>query len=101
MKDAKKINIKGLADRVLDHHMDGNGDETTGEPEVSEGERAKIRDELREAIMSAVQTTSEENIPGNVKRMVRDMTECRINWRDLLGQQIQSTIKNDFSWMRP
>ena len=33
--------------------------------------------------------------------MIKEMTEPKMNWRELLRQQIQSTIKNDFSWAKP
>jgi predicted metal-dependent peptidase len=29
------------------------------------------------------------------------LTQPVVNWRDLLEQQIQSTVKSDFTWMRP
>jgi len=33
--------------------------------------------------------------------MLKDMTEPKMNWRELLQQQIESTIKADYTWMRP
>jgi predicted metal-dependent peptidase len=33
--------------------------------------------------------------------MLQDMTEPKMNWRELLQQQIESTIKADYTFMRP
>jgi predicted metal-dependent peptidase len=33
--------------------------------------------------------------------MIKDLTEPKINWRQMLRQQIQSLIKNDYSFQRP
>ena len=36
-----------------------------------------------------------------MQRLVDDLIEPKINWRDLLQQNIQSCITDDFTWMRP
>jgi predicted metal-dependent peptidase len=33
--------------------------------------------------------------------MIKDLTEPVMNWRELLQQQIESTVKSDFTWARP
>jgi predicted metal-dependent peptidase len=33
--------------------------------------------------------------------MIKELTEPKMNWRELLRQQIQSTIKTDYSFSRP
>jgi predicted metal-dependent peptidase len=32
--------------------------------------------------------------------MIQDLTEPKMNWRELLRMQLESTIKSDFTWMR-
>jgi predicted metal-dependent peptidase len=61
----------------------------------------EIRDEIKEALIAAVQTVSQENIPGNIKRLVKGITEPQVNWRDLINQRIQSIVKSDYTWTRP
>ena len=115
-KNAEKINIPDLMKRVLDEHLDGNGDDGEGEsdgesdgdgkpgsgrPKLSEEEKKQIRDEIKEAVMSAAQAVGAGNLPSGVKRMLKDITEPKMNWRELLQQQIESTIKADYTWMRP
>jgi predicted metal-dependent peptidase len=125
-QNANKIDINQLAKQLLDEHMDGSGDdgegdgdedgdgqqrshaggkpgeeEGDGRPKISKEEQKEIRDELREAILAAANAVGAGNLPGGVKRMIKDLTEPVMNWRDLLEQQIQSTIKSDFTWTRP
>ena len=107
-ENAEKINIDDLLDRVLDDHLDGDddggdsdGDGSSERPTLTDQERKEIKDEMKEAILSAAQTAGAGNIPAGVARMIKELTEPKMNWRDLLDVQIKSTIKSDFSFMRP
>jgi predicted metal-dependent peptidase len=51
--------------------------------------------------MQAAQAAGAGNTPASVQRMIKELTEPKMNWREILRQQIQSTIKNDYSFMRP
>jgi predicted metal-dependent peptidase len=108
---AEKIDISDLLEQMLDEHLEGEGkggDEEQdgnkdgkGRPQLSEEERRQIRDEVREALLQAAQAVGAGNLPSGVKRLIKDLTKPVVNWRELLQQQIQSTIKDDFTWMRP
>ena len=88
--------------QLLDEHVDwGDKDGNGGKPQYSKDELKKIRDEMREAVMQAAQAAGAGNIPASVARMIKDLTEPKMNWREILRQQIQSTIKNDYTFMRP
>ena len=116
-ENANKINIDQLAKQLLDEHMDaaddgsdgegdsdGDGEQRShagGKPKLDKDEQKEIRDELREAIIAAANAVGAGNVPGGVKRMIKDLTEPVMNWRDLLEQQIQSTIKSDYTWSKP
>ena len=109
MKNATKLDIEDLMDMLLDDHMesdkDGDGKETgkegKGRPKLSDAERQAIRDEFKEAMLSASQASGAGNTPGNLQRMIKELTSPKINWRELITQQIQSTIKNDYTWTVP
>lgn len=109
-KNADKINIKDLANQLLDEHLeegddgdaDGDGNEEgNGRPKLSKADAKALRDEIKDAIMQAAQACGAGDLPLGVQRLIKEMTESVIDWRELLLQQIQSTIKNDFSWTRP
>jgi len=114
-ENAEKLDLNGLLDKIIDEHMDGdddddgesngaggrNGDKQgKGRPKLTEEERAKIRDEIKEAVLSAAQTCDAGNLPAGVKRLIQNLTEPVLNWRELLRMQLESTIKSDYSWMR-
>jgi predicted metal-dependent peptidase len=107
-ENAEKINLSDLIDRLLDEHMDGDGDpESDGEdgkngrPKLSAEERQKIRDEIKEAVLAAAAASDGAgNLPAGVRRIIEDMTAPKMNWRELLRMQLESTIKSDFTWMR-
>lgn len=111
-ENADKIDINELAKRLLDEHLDGTGNGEgegegddkkggNGRPKLSEEEKKAIRDEIREAVLAAANASGAGNLPGGVKRMIKDLIEPVMDWRELLQQQIESTVKSDFTWARP
>ena len=101
---------------MLDEHVDwgdedgdGKGDSgsedgsegKSGRPSYSKDELAKIKDEIKENMMSAAQAAGAGNVPGEVARMIKELTEPKMNWREILRQQIQSTIRCDYTFSRP
>jgi predicted metal-dependent peptidase len=107
-ENAEKISLADLLDKVLDEHLDGdsqgegNGDGKNGKgrPKLSPEERQKIKDEIKEAMLAAAQASDAGNIPAGVKRMIHDLTDPKMNWRELLRMQLESTIKSDYTWMK-
>jgi predicted metal-dependent peptidase len=88
--------------------MEGDGEEEgkgdgkgKGRPRYTKEELDQIKDEIKEAMINAAQTAGAGNVPAGVARMIKEMTEPKMNWRELLRQQIQSTIKSDYTWSRP
>jgi predicted metal-dependent peptidase len=111
-ENAEKINLSDLVDKLLDDHLDGEGDSDSDDdgdekdgkgkkPKLSAEERQKIRDEIKEAVLAAAAASDGAgNLPAGVKRLIQDMTAPKLNWRELLRMQLESTIKSDFTWMR-
>lgn len=87
--------------QLLDEHVDWGENGKDGQPQYTKEELKQIRDEMREAVMQAAQAAGAGNVPASIQRMIKELTEPKMNWREILRQQIQSTIKNDFSFMRP
>jgi len=96
--DEEELNQLG---QLLDDHIDWGENGKDGQPKYSKEELKQIRDEIREATMQAAQAAGAGNTPASVQRMIKELTEPKMNWREILRQQIQSTIKNDYSFMRP
>jgi predicted metal-dependent peptidase len=107
-ENAEKIDINQLLEKLLDEHLDGD-DETDGgdqdgkgnRPRMSAEERAKVRDEIKEAMLAAAAASDGAgNLPAGVKRILQDLTAPKMSWRELLRMQLESTLKSDYTWMR-
>ena len=99
--DDVKNKQKQMIGQLLDDHIDWGEQGKDGQPSYSKEEMKQIRDEMREAIMQASQAAGAGNTPAEIQRMIKELTEPKMNWREIIRQQIQSTIKNDYSFMRP
>jgi len=86
---------------LLDEHIDWDKESDNGRPQYTKEELKAIRDEIREATIQAANAAGVGNTPLGVARLIKDLTEPKINWRQYLRQQIQSLIKADFSFTRP
>ena len=88
---------------LLDEHIDWEKESKDGKsrPQYTKEELKQIRDEIREATMQAANAAGAGNTPANIARMIKELTEPKMNWRELLRQQIQSLIKNDYTFARP
>jgi predicted metal-dependent peptidase len=81
---------------------DGNGNTVSKKkPKYSKEEIKKIKDEIKEGMLQAAQAAGAGNTPGEVQRMIKELTEPKMNWREIIQQQIQSTVKHDFTFQRP
>jgi predicted metal-dependent peptidase len=103
--------LKQLGD-LLDEHIneDGNSPGKEGEgkegkgkgmPGMTKEEAQQIRDEIKEAMIQSAAAAGAGKVPAGIQRMIKDMTEPKISWRDLVRQEIQSIIRNDYSFTRP
>jgi predicted metal-dependent peptidase len=87
--------------KLLDEHIDWEKSSGNGQPTYTKEELKAIRDEIREATVSAAQAAGAGNTPAGVARLIKELTEPKMNWRDIIRQQIQSIIRNDYTFMRP
>jgi predicted metal-dependent peptidase len=115
MKNVKLVDadefLKQLGE-LLDDHMDwdeegdprdgeGGDKDSNGAPKYSKEELKKIRDELKEAMVAAAQAAGAGRVPVGVQRLLKDLTEPKMDWRQLLRMNIQSILRSNYSFMRP
>ena len=94
--------------QLLDEHIDwekkpgqGKGGKGQKRPHYTKEEMKKIRDQVKENMISAAQSAGAGNVPAEIERMIKELTEPKMNWREILRQQIQATVKNDYTFSRP
>ena len=107
VKNAVKIQM------TLDMHLDGTGEETEGDGKSSDGKSKssgikidpetakKIKDEIKEAVLQSAQAAGAGNVPSGIKRFIQQFTAPKMRWQDLLRIQLESSLKNNYSFMRP
>ena len=79
----------------------GNKDGKKGPISISKEERKQLKDEIKNAIFQSAQVAGAGNIPSGVQRLIKELTNPKMDWRTMLDQQITSIVKNDFTWMKP
>ena len=115
-ENADKIDIEQLVDQLLDEHLDeeGDGSGTCGQPEEDENgnlvskkrpsytkeQRQEIRDQIKESLLQSCAGANAGEMPAGVKRIIKDLTEPKMPWQELLNMSIQSTLKGDYSFMK-
>ena len=110
-ENATKIDINSIGE-LLDDHLDDDGENGSGGDQDDEGkgkgrpkltaeEKKQIRDEIKEATIAAAQSAGAGKVPAGIQRMIKDLTEPKMDWRQLLRMNIQSILKSNFSFSRP
>ena len=77
------------------HLGSGSGKNEHGDP-LTEEERRALRDEIQGAIIQAAKAAGAGSVPAGVKRMLNEITEPQMDWREILNLKMQSTVKTDF-----
>lgn len=102
-----KLMEEGAEGQPMDVHLDmsddGEGSEGGSQSMpagMSEEERKALADEIKQAAISAAQAAGED-VPDNIKRMINELTAPKMDWRDVLRVNLESSLKNDFTFMRP
>jgi predicted metal-dependent peptidase len=100
--------LKQLGDLLDDHIKEGDGQggkdadkDGNGKPGMSKADAQAIRDEIKQAMIQSAAAAGAGKTPAGVMRLIKDMTEPKISWRELVRQEIQSIIRNDYSFTRP
>jgi predicted metal-dependent peptidase len=90
----------------MDVHMevgsgDGDGEEANGtKVQMSEEEKKALQDEIKQAVIQAAQSAGPD-VPESVKRMISELIAPKMDWRDVLRTQLESSLRSDFTFMRP
>jgi predicted metal-dependent peptidase len=113
MSKAKKIPmdqlLKQLGDMLDDHIKEGDGQgegedgdkDGKGRPNISKEDLQAIRDDIKQAMIQSAAAAGAGKTPASIQRMIKDLTEPKMDWRQLIRQEIQSIVRNDYSFQRP
>jgi len=115
--DIQEISLDELMEQLgetLDEHINGDGAQTKDgkdkeqdkdtrgkAPVLTKEEKQKIKDEIKEAMIQSAAAAGAGKTPAAIQRLIKDLTEAKMNWREILRMNIQSIIKNDYSFTTP
>ncbi len=111
-EQAEKIPMSQLLSQLgelLDEHIKeqegaGAGDDKTkdgkSKPSLSKEEAEKLRQEIKEAMIQSAAAAGAGKTPAGIMRMIKNLTEPKMDWRQLVQQEIQSIVRNDYSFTR-
>jgi predicted metal-dependent peptidase len=100
--------LKQLGDLLDEHIKEGDGQGGEGDqegkgnkPGMTKEEAQKIKDEIKQAMIQSAAAAGAGKTPAGIQRMIKDLTEPKIDWRELVRQEIQSIVRNDYAFTRP
>lgn len=79
----------------------GNNDGTNGPIKYTKEEKEIIANEMKNAVVNSAKVAGAGNLPAGVKRLVKDLLNPQLDWRQLLAMQIQSVVKSDYTFSTP
>lgn len=77
------------------------GGDKDGPAQYTQEEKDAIKQEFQNAVMQSAKAAGAGNLPGGVKRLLDALLNPKLDWRELLAMQIQSTIKSDYTYQTP
>lgn len=71
-----------------------------GPPKLSEEDLARIRAEIKSAMIQAAQAVGAGKVPAGIRRMIEDLVNPKLDWRSLLDAHVRSSVKDDYTFQR-
>jgi predicted metal-dependent peptidase len=110
-EQAEKIPMSQLLAQLgdlLDEHIKeengaGDSDKTKdgkNKPMMSKEEAEALKQEIKEAMIQSAAAAGAGKTPAGIMRMIKNLTEPKMDWRQLVQQEIQSIVRNDYSFQR-
>ena len=85
-----------------DGDKDGKGKEGKAKkPTISKDDAKAISDEIKNAVIQAAQSVGAGNVPAEIQRIIGQLTEPKMDWRQFIRVTLESNISSDFTFMRP
>lgn len=92
--------VQNQKNKNVDPGTETGVDYTQQPPSYTREQLEQIANVLKNAVINATQSNS-GNTPGFCKRLIEDLLEPKLDWRQILERKIQSYVKEDFTFTRP
>lgn len=86
---------------LVDEHIDWDQKDVNNpdRPVYTTNELVQIKNEIISTIIQIAQITS--NHSSEITRLINNLTSSKMDWRQILRNEIQSILRNDYTWQRP
>ncbi len=84
-----------------DADQEGDNDGKSGPVKYTAEEKRQIKEQFKNATIQAAKAAGAGNLPSGIKRLVDELVNPQLSWRELLPQEIQSVLKSDFTYNTP
>jgi predicted metal-dependent peptidase len=69
---------------------------------ASKAEKRQVEQEQKVAVQQALQVTKSQGaLPESLERLINEITEPKVPWREVLARFLTENARNDYSWQRP
>lgn len=98
-KNGDKFNELGF-DYHIDPNMQTDPTGENGPVPMTDEQKKMLREEIKQEIIRASKSAG-NSTPESIKRMVNELTDPKVDWRQFLTNEIVSIMKNDYSFTKP
>ena len=98
LKDSLGNTSFSLHLELCDDSNDESGE--SSKPKLTKQELQEIKDSIYEALLNAAQAVAIGDVPSGIKRLIKNLIEPKMDWRELLTQQVESQVKSDYTYMQ-
>ena len=84
------------------HHGDPGypGEDGEDSEGMSDEERDKLERDWHDNVVQAAQAAA-GNVPAGIQRLIDNINDPKMDWRQILQMHLQSCVRTDYTWMKP
>ena len=86
---------------TMDVHPGEDGFPGQDPADMDDLEQEQMAQDWSDAMQQAAQAAGAGKVPGMIKRLIQDLSEPKMDWRQILLLHLQSCVKSDYSWTVP
>jgi len=90
---------------TLDVHIsvekgDGDNNDNNESMPMTPSERQSLSDEIKDIVIQAAQAAGSEKVPPQIRKMLQELLEPKMDWPEIIQTSVESSVKNDYSWQK-
>lgn len=92
---------QGDKDAQEEGSEEDGGAKSSGQVIMTDPEYNEAQEEFKQAVLAAAKSAKDAGeVPAGIRRMIKELTNPKMDWRELLAAQIKSCVPSDYMWER-